>query len=417
MAIPHVPTSADELAAAIEQGLLVESLSFDAKAELESGAKGNRALAIDLAALAVNGGLIAAGVAEERQGEVKKLVPRPIRLAGLRERVSQVGLSRIDPPLSVVTRELASDDAGNGYLLILIPPSPDAPHMVDGRYRSRGDTTNYVVGDAEVRRIQAQRRAARPDIGQELELAVASDPTPDELRQQAHLFVVARPVVPTGPAMLQARIGREWSKWIRETIARQPHLGKYGPDLPGIDRIVRRPTGWAIASYPITAVRSISGEERKRKSEGDLLELEIDEDGALRLFCGRGSDVQMTDPILPEATAPFRQRWTFEVLLVGLTWRVLLTAASISAETGYVGNWDFGVALTNAYGIASHALSQRTFREATLPFAADNYRAVTQATYAEITENRHPVLERLLGRLNRALNDDVLPLPDFDGEG
>jgi hypothetical protein len=54
------------------------------------------------------------------------------------------------------------------------------------------------------------------------------------------------------------------------------------------------------------------------------------------------------------------------------------------------------------------------FREPRLPFAADDYRATTEATYAEISANRHAVMQRLLGRLNRALNDESLPLPDFD---
>lgn len=49
-----------------------------------------------------------------------------------------------------------------------------------------------------------------------------------------------------------------------------------------------------------------------------------------------------------------------------------------------------------------------------MPFAADEYRATTEATYAEMTENRHAVMQRLLGRLNRTLTDGVIPIPDFD---
>jgi hypothetical protein len=213
--LPHFPTTAEELEAAIRDGVLIEGQSFDVKEEIEAGPRGNKALAIDLAAIAVGGGLIPIGVAEEKRGDSTVLEPRPTSLAGLRERVSQVALSRIDPPLTVTTRRLAIDD-GNAYLLILVPTSPDAPHQVDGQYRGRGDTTNYVMGDAEVRRVQAQRRAARPDIGQELQRAIAADPTPDSLREQAHMFVVARPSVPTGPGMLQRVIGRDWQRWLRE---------------------------------------------------------------------------------------------------------------------------------------------------------------------------------------------------------
>jgi hypothetical protein len=176
VSIPSVPATADELEAAIRDGILEESVHFDAKADVGPGPKGNRALAVDMAAMAVNGGLIGIGIAEVRSKGAKVLVPTPIALKGLRERVSQVGLSRVDPPLTVVTRDLPYDDSGGGYLLIVVPPSPDAPHMVDGQYRGRGDTTNYVMGDAEVRRVQAQRRAIRLDcyVAQEARLRISA---------------------------------------------------------------------------------------------------------------------------------------------------------------------------------------------------------------------------------------------------
>jgi hypothetical protein len=111
VSVPQVPESANELEAMIAGGILVEGLGFDAKAMLEPGERGNRSLAIDLAAMSVAGGLIAIGVGEE----AGRLVLAPIPLAGLRERISQVGRSRIDPPVVVTTGELAVDD-GRGYL-------------------------------------------------------------------------------------------------------------------------------------------------------------------------------------------------------------------------------------------------------------------------------------------------------------
>lgn len=401
MSVPHVPRTAIELESAIEQGLLVEGLNFDAKADLSPGPKGNTRLAIDLAAMAVSGGLIAVGVAEQRDGERRRLVPRRVVTAGYRERVSQVGLSRVDPPVFTTTIELPGEgDDRRGYLLILVPPSPDAPHMVDGQYRGRGDTTNYVLGDADVRRIQAQRQRSRPDITAELERAIARDPTPPTQRQQAHLFLVARPVVSTGPAMLQERIGANWQKWVLEELVMSATLGRFSPDLSRATQPQRRPDGWAVTAGYLTPLRTVVD----KGVEDSLLELEIDEDGALRLFCGRASDTNSGSDT----------RWTFEVLLAGLTWQVIRAAAVIAAKTDYFGNWDFGVALTNARGIASHAASQRMHFADPYPYGADDFRATTQATYAELTDYRARIIVRLLGRLNRALNDDTIPLPDFD---
>jgi hypothetical protein len=413
--LPHVPKTAEELEAAVRGGVLVEGRGFDAKADLQPGPRGNRALAIDLAAMAIDGGLVVVGVAEELRGAATFLSPQPIPLAGLRERVSQVALSRIDPPLTVTTRELAIDEVGNGYLLILVPTSPDAPHMVEGQYRGRGDTTNYVMADAEVRRVQAQRHAARPDIRQELERAIAADPTPDTLREQAHVFVLARPTVPTDPAMLQRVVGRTWQHWLRENVLNQPRR-EFWPDVTQLDHVVRRPAGWAIIGNSLDTLRVVSDKARER----EVFEVEVDEDGSLRLFAGAGSDV--LPPSLPNAAQPANpQRWTWETLLSGLTWRMLLIAALITEATRYVGNWDIGFALTNAYGIASFPYGQIRMggrslgiADVRIPFAASEYRATTEATYAEVTENRYAILERLLGRLNRALNDGSIPLPNFD---
>jgi hypothetical protein len=270
------------------------------------------------------------------------------------------------------------------------------------------------MGDAEVRRVQAQRRGTRLDIGTELVRAVAADPTPPDLRAHAHFFVVARPSVPTEPNMLQRSLDKTWQHWLRQTVIDQPKQD-YWPDLTGLDRIVRRPSGWAVNSYPLNELRTVP----KSASERDVLELEVDEDGSLRLFAGAGSDVVPPQGVPTLPSEP--QRWIWENLIAGLTWRVLRAAEAVAQETGYVGGWDIGVALTNAHGVASFPYGQTTIGGAKLaradvkiPFAATDYRAVTEATYPEMTENRYAVMQRLLGRLNRALNDDAIPLRDFD---
>ena len=416
MSIPFFPRTAHELLDALKTGVLVESLTFDAKADLEPGPRGNARLAVDMAAMAVAGGLIAVGVAEDRDDSVRTLVAHPIALAGLRERISQVGLSRIDPPLHTTTRPLSIQDASatpvadseveepvneTGFLLIAIPPSPDAPHMVDGKYRGRADTTNYVLGDADVRRIQSQRRRAQPDIAQDLRRAIERDPTTPELRQHAHLFVVARPVVATSPTMLQERLGGRWQKWIH-TLAETPRLGIFEPDLPSAsNNTARRASGWAVSSHVIQRDRTLGD----NPTEDELVELEVDEDGSLRLFCGRASDSLRNED---------KTRWAFEDLLAGLTWRVIRAAAEVSDFTSYFGNWDMGVALTNARGVSSYAVRQQGRWISPYRYSEETYEQTTQTTYAEIHENRMAVLERLVGRLNRALNDDTIPLRDFD---
>lgn len=397
VAIPQVPTTAEQLENAIRDGVLVESLTFDAKAGLAPGDKANRALAIDMAAMAVNGGLICVGIAEERGTGGKVLVPTPLPLVGLRERVSEVGLSRIDPPLTVGTRELGCDDAGSGYLLIVVPPSPDAPHMVDNKYRSRGDTTNYVMGDAEVRRVQAQRRQSRTDARVELARAIDRDPTDPNHRYRAHLFVVAVPLVPTDPRMLQRRIGEGWQPWLHAQLFSRPRASL--PTFMPASHSVRRPSGWAVTSTAVSELRDVA----LGKAEKEACELEVDENGAIRLFSGGASEAPLADGT----------RIVSERAIAALVWRVLFMAEAIAAETSYVGNWQFGVAMTDAFAMmSSRSLGANLARQ--IVYSDLQYRETTEATYAELTENRYSVLQRLLGRLNRALNDDSIALPDFD---
>ena len=395
LSIPHVPRSASELAALITDGVLIEGQAFDAKALIDAGDKANGRLAIDLAAMSVAGGMIAIGIKDVGG----RLHPSPIALAGLKERVSQVGLSRVDSPVFTTSIELFGEDGSTGYLVVLVPPSPDAPHQVDGRYRGRGDTTNYVMGDAEVKRVQATRRQTRTDIRTELALAVDRDPATVE-RRNAHLFVVARPSVVTSPTMLQDRLGRRWQHWFLEQLLPAVARTEFSPNVGPNRQLYRRPDGWAATGGPIGPTRKI--EERETWYEGGLIELEVDEDGSLRLFCGRASDYKMSSDV----------RWAIEEVITGLTWSVLRAAAVIADTTDHFGNWEFAVAITHAEGMASHAASAN-WRDP-YPFGAEDYRTMTVGTYAEITEHRQQVIERLLGRLNRALNDDSVPLTDFD---
>jgi len=400
VAIPFIPTTAGELERAVVDGVLVEGTNFDAKGVLDNGPTANKKLAIDLAAFSVLGGLIAVGVAERDEGSGKRLVCEPVALDGLKERVSQVGTSRCDPPVAVTTRELPVGD-GKGYLLVLIPASPAAPHQVDGQYRARADTTNYVLTDADVRRIQAERRRASRDIDVELQDMVRRDPTPADLRKQAHLFIVARPQLPTSPTMLHDALGQTWQDWTRSDLLQKPTLGIFAPDFTrSFSRIERRPDGWASISHEFLGGRVL----RPDADETHLIEFEVDEDGRLRLFCGRGSD-----------TPGDRDgKITFEDLIAGLTWRMIRAASLVADKTLYLGNWDLGVAITNARGMRSYDLTQVRWRTEAAPFAADEYQATTSAIYAELTGSRALVLERLVGRLNRALNNEQLPLKDFD---
>lgn len=116
-------------------------------------------------------------------------------LAGLPERIDQVARSTVSPPLEVHPLVVPGEGVpGQGYVVVRVPPSPEAPHMVDGRYWGRGALTKEPLSDAQVREVFDRRSRARADANQLLAAVVDRDPTPPWLRTQAHLFVLAHPL-------------------------------------------------------------------------------------------------------------------------------------------------------------------------------------------------------------------------------
>jgi hypothetical protein len=160
---------------AIVRGL-VESTSFDAKKELPRPNR-NSDLAADVAAMANDGGVLLYGVGEDENG--RPTVDNPIPLVGVRERVDQIVQSGISSPSPVDIVELPlEEDPSTGYLVVVVPASPAAPHMVlvggEHRYYGRTATGNVRLGEGDVapRNVRARDNGfmhaiARPAIPQE----------------------------------------------------------------------------------------------------------------------------------------------------------------------------------------------------------------------------------------------------------
>ena len=187
-----IPSTISALEEAVRDGLLVESHYLDFKRELAPGAGGNKALAKDLASFAIDGGQIVVGVDEDQAGAPPTV--RPVVLAGLKERVDQVARSAVTPPLHVRCVELPGEtDPSYGCLVIIVPPSPSAPHQAAERLWGRGDTTNHVLSTGEIDGIYNNRARRLACVDVLLEEEIGRDPTPTDLRELGHLFVVAQP--------------------------------------------------------------------------------------------------------------------------------------------------------------------------------------------------------------------------------
>ncbi|MDQ3552829.1 MAG: ATP-binding protein [Chloroflexota bacterium] len=215
-------TEADLLTAAQSQEA-EEGDHLELKRELPAGDAGTREIGKDLAAMALGGGVILVGVDE---GPPQVLTP--ITLAGQRERVE--GIARgIDPPVPCEVSVIRKDPPMTGYLVITVPVSDDAPHAHQGRFYGRFGSISAPLKHQEVRRYfedRLQRSASQrptpglsdPPIDRLLDAWMKADPTPEDQRRQAHIFVIARPRQAT-PQLLEDAVGDEWEAWSRRFIA------------------------------------------------------------------------------------------------------------------------------------------------------------------------------------------------------
>jgi hypothetical protein len=219
-----------------------------------------------------------------------------VDLAGRKEYVDQVVRARCDPQVYVQCHELPDDqDPSKGVLIIEIPPSDLAPHMVDNAYHGRSDSTKYRLGDAEVERLHALRRSRFRDAEQIIQAEIDRDPTPWDLRQLSHLYVVAEPVA-SRPDLLEGLIDADELNPLVRGVFRGgpawPHRG--GPDWSWLSHQEPRAggRGWHSGHFHgrvLDRPEGLESNEARADFEKELLDIEVTEEGRVALFVARGS--------------------------------------------------------------------------------------------------------------------------------
>jgi hypothetical protein len=306
----------------------------------------NRETARDLAQFAIDGGTVVVGLDELDDGTIE-VVPQPLN--GLAEQIEQIARANCDPPLAVISRSIPTEaDLALGFLVVHVPPSPSAPHMVDGRYIGRGDKTKRYLADAEVLRLHARRASQEVDALQLLEAEFGRDPFDMKGRQQAHGFFVAEPVSGrrnmllglTDPPLQFDKILAFTRRAMDPGLPAQAaveRLGAFAPDLREMQTFDRRPSSVAMMTYDIDRGRQPRQLARVDVSAG---ELEIRDNGGLRIYLSSLSRAKSEDD----------PQLFFEVKAVGLAHRLVALAAGAADESGYLGNWSLAFGATGLLG-------------------------------------------------------------------
>ena len=359
-----IPRSEQEILAAIEAGDLMETAAFDAKTILPAKGK-SKDLAIDVAAMANDGGTLLYGVGEDEQRRPTVLMP--FDLTGAKERVDQIVRTSIsEPPLIEIHEVRVDNDPGLGFLGVAVPPSPRAPHMVtvggDHRYYGRGATGNVRLTEGEVARLYERRR--RWEVNRESLLKEAVDRAPIEPRDDfGYLHLVAGPVVTDEDVLDRAAGDTHLAQFLNTLIsaALEPEVFKpktmseLYPDLSAVSDFRRNPRGW---------ITSRGFEEAWMKIEGpkEALVFEVGLDGSGYLFCGSAAEEHDGRLLV------------YEDQVAGLTVRFLSVLGGLYDAAGYLGPVDVGVAMTGMRGGVSAALQDHLiFRHRLEPYDDDRY--------------------------------------------
>lgn len=390
------PSSFQDVVAAAAGGLLDETQWVELKLAIPPGNKeSNLELARDLASLAPAGGALIVGIKDDnsKAGEV-----RGVELAGLRDRVAQVARTRIDPPLLVRPEEL-QDPARPGYgcLLVIVPPSAQAPHMVDHMYWGRADRGKTKLSDQQVQDLRDLRRAQEADMPVLLrELAAGSRLA--GLRETGHLHVLAHPITGASEAL---------GTYLSASDASRTVVGL-------MTSLVARLVGRQYVPHPANAIFPARQADGLRLSslhpddliaEKHLLDLTIGLDGSVALS---SSDIARTAPSRGNASP--RRAVVVEAVL-GLTQHTAMLAGELAdTVSGYQGYWQVGVLIDGVQSAIASDFVSDMLRDGT-PYSRSEYLSVVSTTTAELVEEPHVVVERLLKTFLFGLHVDATYLP------
>jgi hypothetical protein len=129
-------------------------------------------------------------------------------------------------------------------------------------------------------------------------------------------------------------------------------------------------------------------------SAQDVVEVEVDEDGGLRVFMSR-----LSDSLESADAAASGQRLLMSGAVTYARQFIALTAAAAD-HADYQGNWILAAGATGIKGIPVHdyLLRGRSGPRQDAP----TYQRATSASYAELLKQPGTVTDRLIGRLLRA---------------
>lgn len=357
-----------------------ETPSFDAKADLPQPKK-NSEVAKDVGAMATDGGVLLYGVAEDADGN--PTIPQPIELAGAADRISQIVATSIAEVPFIDVRSLpCENEPSQGYLVVIVPQSARAPHMVvvggENRYYGRSATGNRILSEGDVARLYERRSTWEINREELLAQVIAHAPLPRRA-DRGYVHAYTRPVAPSQDMLERAQAtldGEDMLGWLLNTARTTTLRGQYGPSLERTP-FLRRHGGdmwrWAtLGEEEIAATAAQSADEQRDPS--DLVSIDLNIDGRGQLFCGRATDAVRGKP---------DERLLFEIVIAGNVETFLAVMGALYDAAGYHGAVDVGLAITGVQGAHSER-RERSFGGP--PYPVSNYTRTIRVAAAQLRD-------------------------------
>lgn len=387
-----IPATAAEILKAIAENAFEENAQLDYKRSLPTRGRGAD-LATDVAAMANDGGVLVYGVDEDENKRPSSAVP----VAGLRvaaERVDQIVQHSVAgaPAIRIHLRPI-EPGGDTGFLVVEVPPSPEAPHMVRSthRFHGRGATSNRALEQEEVDRLYARR--ARWQVDREAMLHTALETWPAAERAwPGTLIVVARPAVGEASMLDRARESREGDR-LGPQAALSPMLQhaqeqawnrEWSPSLGQLRQ-------WENA--PGDGFRASTHARDEEIDPTKLIVLRVDGNCGVHLLCGRGTLEARDSGRLLVA----------EGLIATLASQAFSFSGALLRACGYAGPVDVGLHIGGLRGAISAAWLGRLGPgiHDGAPYSEDEYRATRRVWAGILSESPIVIASGLVRPLSR----------------
>jgi hypothetical protein len=205
------------------------------------------------------------------------------------------------------------------------------------------------------------------------------------------MYLVAEPLQAAGDAaraITRGGTNADLVQLIHRVEAKLPGKLRDGAPRPtSAHYFANRSRGASLSSIDRTVAKtSFAAWER------NLVDIEVHENGGVRLLCGRLT-LRRSESSLPEV---------FDALFVAYALRLTHLAAEISGMTEYRGSWAFGVHGSGLRGAPSAQLASELGARLS-QYDVDTYREVATASGIEVAEQPVTIATRLVARLLRGL--------------